>query len=620
MIVLSTHRALLALLCLLGPPGLAGPPGAVQLPDVVPNDNRVAAGTRHGDTVTVRLVVTRARWVPGAPDGPSVEVEAFAEEGRAPQIPAPLLRVSAGTHVVATVRNALPDSTITVHGLHTRPAAAWGTMRLAPGETRTVQFTAGAAGTYSYFATIGRLVFPEVERETAGGAFVVDSSATPSADRVLVINIWGNSPDPLRVKNALTINGKTWPYTERLTASLGDSVRYRIVNVSGRAHPMHLHGFYYRIDAQGSGFADTTFAPARRRLVVTETVFPNGTMDVVWSPDRPGNWLLHCHLAFHVIPEMARLEAPAPERHEPLSHDANVHMAGLIVGITVPAPPAWREPARTDPQRLRLVVQEGARRGASPRAMGYVLANGGSPRGDSIQIPGPTLVLTRGRPTDITVVNRLKEPTAVHWHGIELESYSDGVAGWSGTGQRIAPPIAPSDSFVARLTLARAGTFIYHTHLGDLDQLSAGLYGAIVVLEPGDRFDPRTDHVFVAGWDGDVRPRRLLINGDSSLAPLALGVGQRHRLRFVNIGAAGFVRFSLRRDSALVRWRAAAKDGADLPPSAAVEAPSTVRINVGETYDAVFDATEAGEYEFLFELTLRPGVPGVTRRQRVFVR
>ena len=499
-----------------------------------------------------------------------------------------------------------------------RPAAAWGTMRLAPGEIHTVRFTAGDPGTYSYFATIGRVVFPLAERETASGAFVVDSAGARPADRVFVINIWGNTTDST-TSNALAINGKTWPYTERLTASLGDSVRYRIVNGSNRAHPMHLHGFYFRVDGQGSGFADTAHAPARRRLAVTETVFPAGTLTMMWQPDRPGNWLLHCHLAFHVVPEVALLEAPHPD--DALSHDANRHMAGLIVGITVRPSRSWREPVRAQPQRLRLLVQEVSRRGMSPRAMGYVLQGEGSASAaDSIQIPGPTVVLTRGRPADITVVNRLKEPTGVHWHGIELESYSDGVAGWSGAGRRIAPPIAPGDSFVARLTVPRAGTFIYHTHLGDLVQLTSGLYGAMVVLEPGDHFDPRTDHVFVAGWDGDVRPRRLLVNGDSVPRPLELAAGQRHRLRFVNIGAAGFVRFSLKRDTALVRWRAVAKDGADLPSLAAVDGPASARINVGETYDASFDASEPGEYELWAELTLRPGVAAVTKRQRVIVR
>ena len=596
-------------------------PNSTTLPVIVPNDNRVPAGTRRGDTLTLSLVVDRARWFPSADDGPSVVVEAIAEVGKAPQIPAPLIRVSAGTHVIATVRNALPDSTITVHGLHTRPAEEWGTMRPMPGEIHTVQFTAGAPGTYSYHISIGRVVAPAFERETAGGAFIVDSAGDPPDDRVFVINIWGNTPNPPAATNALTLNGKTWPYTERLTASLGDSIRYRVVNVSARAHPIHLHGFYFRVDAQGSGFADTTFAPAGRRLAVTETLVAGATMNVVWHADRPGNWLLHCHLAFHIVPERALLEAPPPERHDPLSHDANRHMAGLIMGITVQPSPAWREPVRADPQRLRLLVQEGPRRGASPRALGYVLHGAGTPPSpDSIQIPGPVLVVTRDRPADITVVNRLKEPTGVHWHGIELESYSDGVVGWSGGGQRVAPPIAPSDSFVARLTLPRSGTFMYHTHLGDLEQLTSGLYGAIVVLEPGERFEARTDHVIVVGWDGDVQPRRPLINGDSLPPPLVLAAGERHRLRFVNIGAAGFVRFSLKQDTALVRWRAVAKDGANLPSPMAVAGPAMARINVGETYDVAFDASQPGEYELVFELILRPWVVAQVRRQRVTVR
>ena len=49
--------------------------------------------------------------------------------------------------------------------------------------------------------------------------------------------------------------------------------------------------------------------------------------------------------------------------------------------------------------------------------------------------------------------------------------------------------------FVVRFTPPRAGTFIYHTHLHDHRQLSSGLYGAMIVIEPGETFDPATDHV-----------------------------------------------------------------------------------------------------------------------------
>jgi FtsP/CotA-like multicopper oxidase with cupredoxin domain len=199
-------------------------------------------------------------------------------------------------------------------------------------------------------------------------------------------------------------------------------------------------------------------------------------------------------------------------------------------------------------------------------------------------------VLTRNEPTDIVVVNRLAEPAAIHWHGIELESYSDGVAGWSGSGTHLAPSIQPGDSFVAHLTLPRAGTFIYHTHMNDLEQLTSGLYGGIVVLEPGRRFDPRRDHVHVAGWDSDVEPVHLLVNGDSLPQPLALSAGVPHRFRFVNIGAAGRFPFSIYRDSSLVQWRLLARDGADLPPAQVLGGPSVEWLDVGETRDVEFVA------------------------------
>ena len=106
---------------------------------------------------------------------------------------------------------------------------------------------------------------------------------------------------------------------------------------------------------------------------------------------------------------------------------------------------------------------------------------------------GPPIVVNVGDPLSINVINRSAQPTAVHWHGIELESYFDGIAGFSGARSRLAPVIAPGDSFEARFTPPRAGTFIYHSHVDEVRQQAAGLTGAIVVLAPGQRFDPATD-------------------------------------------------------------------------------------------------------------------------------
>ena len=120
----------------------------------------------------------------------------------------------------------------------------------------------------------------------------------------------------------------------------------------------------------------------------------------------------------------------------------------------------------------------------------------------------------RGQPVEITLVNGLPEATAIHWHGMELDSYYDGVHGFSGTELRLTPMIEPGASFVVRFTPPRAGTFMYHTHLHDRRQLTQGLYGAMLVMEPGDAFDAATDHVLVIGREGPDPGAPIVINGE----------------------------------------------------------------------------------------------------------
>lgn len=576
-----------------------------SVPRVVANDNRQPAGTERAGVRNVQLVVRMARWFPEADDGAFADAPVFSEEGRTPRVPGPLIRVRTGTVIEISVRNALSDSAITVYGLFTRPALAGDSMRIPAGATRSVRFVSGAPGTYFYHARVDGIDPKSAENEQLAGALIVDPAGTLKPDRVFVISIWGRVIDSVTYRNALAINGRSWPNTERLTGAVNDTVRWRVVNASMRAHPMHLHGFYFRVDAVGTALRDSMFTREGQRLAVTEQMRGRGTMTITWAPDRPGNWLFHCHLGFHVIPD-ARLDPPRPgETHDMLSHDADRHMAGLVLGIAVPAPRGWKQPPRVNPRQMRLVMQEGKRKARSPRALGFILQRDGrAPAPDSTELAGPVLTLVRNEPTDITVVNRMPEAAAVHWHGIELESYSDGVAGWSGMGKRVAPVIAPRDSFVAHLTLPRAGTFIYHTHLNDLEQITSGLYGAIVVTEPGKPFDPAMDHVFVVGWDGTgtAGPPHLLINGDSTTAaPLAFRAGEEHRIRMINIGVAGGSRFIIRGaapgDSTIVPWRLVAKDGADFPPHQVATRPARQSLAVGETRDAIVALPDPGEYE-----------------------
>ncbi len=72
------------------------------------------------------------------------------------------------------------------------------------------------------------------------------------------------------------------------------------------------------------------------------------------------------------------------------------------------------------------------------------------------------------------MINRSHEPTQVHWHGLEIESYFDGVAGVGGYPNRLTPAILPNDSFEMRITPPRAGSFMYHTHVNDIRSRARG--------------------------------------------------------------------------------------------------------------------------------------------------
>lgn len=575
------------------PEPVAGSGGS---PRVEPNDGRHPAGELHDGVLRITLEVRRAEWCPGRPDGPCVVVPVFAEAGHAPQVPGPLIRVPTGTVIEARLVNRLADSAATLRGFETRPATGVDSIVLRPGRDTTLRFLAGAPGTYLYR---GRLspersrqlvdVFGNEEEELAG-ALVVDRPGPAPHDRIFVISIWSRFTDsvpgrPRVEREALAINGRTWPYTERIDLLEGDSVHWRVVNASRRNHPMHLHGFFYRVTARGSAERDSAVAPALQPLVVTESVLPRSTIDLGFLPNRPGHWLYHCHLIYHVGPDAALANPDgsfaAPERAQ--------HMSGLILGLRV-RPRADDRIVIPPPERhLRLLVTLHAEAHDTVRSYALDSTRDGRPR-----VPGPPLLLTRGEPTAITVVNRLPEPTSVHWHGLELQSYSDGVPGWSGSGSRVAPMIEPGDSFTAHLVLRRAGTFIYHTHLGDEVQLVSGLYGPLIVLEPGQHFDSTTDHIFVLG-NHSAKGARVL-NGDSVPPPVHWKEAPTHRLRLINIMSNGRARFRLLRDSVVQQWRPVAQDGADLPTTLAVPGPAEVILDVGNTADFVLDRFPPGRY------------------------
>jgi FtsP/CotA-like multicopper oxidase with cupredoxin domain len=580
---------------------------ASRLPTISANDNRSSAGVIRDGVLTVSLEIGEGQWYPESEQGETLTVYAIGESGRSLQNPGPLIRVPQGTEIHAMVHNALPVAAA-VHGLHQRPGSEKDAFLLQPGAMHEVRFKAGEAGAYYYWAsTTGSVLQQRTPVETQlAGAFIVDPPGIAPTDRIFVIGVWCKDAPLCRgASEVATINGKSWPYSERFTFQAGETVRWRWLNPSVSEHAMHLHGFYYHLDGIGDAERYKPFNQTERPLIVTRFVETGQTFDMTWVPERAGRWLFHCHMMIHMSPPEWRLLLEKPEQgaaatpaqeHSDPAETQHAGMGGLVLGITVVGgtesakAPEWHRE-----RKLQLTLDE--RVGAEPR---YTLrlrdlaqSPSPSPEATTPQLIGPPIVLTRDQPVEIELVNRSKQPTAIHWHGIELESYYDGVPGWTGTTQQTTPAVNPGESFVVRMAPPRAGTFIYHTHWHDRNQLENGIYGPLIVLPAGQTLDPASDQTFLFSL-GVFEPfgPLLLINGHPQPAPLRLFTGKKYRFRLINISPDNArMRASLRKAGTPVQWRIIAKDGADLPPAAATLQTAELGITVGETYDFEYEAS-----------------------------
>lgn len=161
-------------------------------------------------------------------------------------------------------------------------------------------------------------------------------------------------------------------------------------------------------------------------------------------------------------------------------------------------------------------------------------------------VPGTPIVVNPGDELTVEATNRLKVPTSIHWHGLEVPHDQDGTMA----------PIAPGKTFTYRFTVPASGTYWYHSHTRPvLDQNDLGLYGAFVVKAPEDaRYS--SDQTFVLDdWYLGARGERLkgtgrgemerlgnveTVNGKTgdAIAPVNLQKGQLHKFRFINASTA----------------------------------------------------------------------------------
>jgi manganese oxidase len=247
--------------------------------------NQPLAFEMDGDVKVFRVTAARVKWEVE----PGKLVDAMAYNG---MVPGPEIRVTEGDKVRVVLTNELGDQSTAVHfhGQRT-PNKMDGVPFLTqdpvtPGQTFAYEFVAKPAGSHMYHSHHN-----STEQVGSGllGAFVVEPRDAAKrykvdADYLMVLN-----DGPF----GFTLNGKSFPATQPLTAKVGQKILIRYMNEGTMIHPMHLHGFPQLVTAKDG------YPLPQPYSCDTLNIAPGDRWDVVVEPDEPGAWAFHCHILPH---------------------------------------------------------------------------------------------------------------------------------------------------------------------------------------------------------------------------------------------------------------------------------------------------------------------------------
>ncbi|MBV8489001.1 MAG: multicopper oxidase domain-containing protein [Candidatus Eremiobacteraeota bacterium] len=251
-----------------------------------------AVPVMRGTTQTFTLVERDAPWTLE----PGLSVMAKTYNG---VVPGPTLVVHEGDRVVINYENqqAVPD-TIHLHGIHGIPVDMDGVAGISQplvvqGGSYRYSFVANQSGTFIYHTHDNEEM---LDSGLYGAIVVLPKHPVPQerADRdyVELISSWMIQS---LSENHFTLNGKEYPATVPIEVKSGQRVRSRWINISGENfHTMHTHGHYQQVIARDSvplGHDD---------VEDTVEVGPGQRADVIVVADqKPGTWLVHCHVVDH---------------------------------------------------------------------------------------------------------------------------------------------------------------------------------------------------------------------------------------------------------------------------------------------------------------------------------
>jgi FtsP/CotA-like multicopper oxidase with cupredoxin domain len=224
-------------------------------------------------------------------------------------IPGPMIKVTEGDRVKVIFTNQLEEpTTIHWHGVEV-PNAMDGVPGITqapiqPGETFTYEFVAKPAGTFIYHSHY------ESDRQVSVGLygpFIIEPRSPqrpePDVDVTLMFSEWlvrdgvtyPAMPMSGMEPNYFTINGKAYPATETLHVKVGQTVRLRLIGIGQFIHPMHLHGFPFKVIAMDGH----PMPEAAQQTMDTLSVAPGQRFDIEFTPTEPGQWMFHCHILHH---------------------------------------------------------------------------------------------------------------------------------------------------------------------------------------------------------------------------------------------------------------------------------------------------------------------------------
>ncbi len=174
-----------------------------------------------------------------------------------------------------------------------------------------------------------------------------------------------------------------------------------------------------------------------------------------------------------------------------------------------------------------------------------LLAAPAQPLGYAGATPGPLLRAKLGEALKVRLVNRLSEPTTLHWRGLRIANAMAGI------GDLTQKPVAPGASFDYVLQPPDSGFGWYGPHAGatSAGQIARGLYGPVVIDEAAPPAIDLEAIVSVQDWSPDPAGRagsseplaaagRLSANGAPAPLSLSPAPGARVRLRLLNAAAA----------------------------------------------------------------------------------